>query len=28
MIEKEGLKLFQSLMDDNIKKGWEKYNGA
>ena len=26
--EKEGLKLFQSLMDDNIKKGWEKYNGA
>lgn len=26
--EKEGLQLFKSLLEENIKKGWEKYSGA
>lgn len=26
--EKEGLKLFKSLLEENIKKGWEKHSGA
>lgn len=26
--EKTGMQLFKSLLEENIKKGWEKYNGA
>ena len=26
--EKNGLAHFKNLLDENVKKGWEKYNGS